>query len=153
MGTHPIFESDFDCLTEKKMVRMSLARSAYSNANRLGYLGYGHKIKAEEVVPLDNRNFRDLKLYEVTGWIGNQDVSPNGLLMAVRRRWVAWRWKYASPVEIKAVAADKVCNYGGADRYAPTGSGLAQMYLIIFLAFYFYTYDEAVHHRHRKYHW
>jgi len=35
MGTHPIFESDFDCLTEFKM---ALTRAIY--ANYLGRLSY-----------------------------------------------------------------------------------------------------------------
>ena len=47
-------------------MRQVLARRALSHNNRIGYTGYGHKIHADEVVPADQRAFRDLKLYEVS---------------------------------------------------------------------------------------
>merc|ERR1711908_126981 len=63
MGTHPIFESDFDCLTDK--MRLTLARAGFSHSNRVGFSGYGHKFHADEIVPVDKRAFRDLKICEV----------------------------------------------------------------------------------------
>merc|ERR1711872_111442 len=90
MGTHPIFESDFDCLTDK--MRLTLARAGFSHSNRVGFSGYGHKFHADEIVPIDKRAFRDLKICEVSGWIANQDVSPHGVFMGIRRRYAAWRW-------------------------------------------------------------
>ena len=47
-------------------MRQVLARRALSHNNRIGFAGYGHKIHADEVVPADQRAFRDLKLYEVS---------------------------------------------------------------------------------------
>merc|ERR1711892_219206 len=142
MGTHPIFESDFDCLTE---MRTTLARAGFNNANRVGFAGYGHKFHADEIVSADKRAFRDLKIYEVTGWIANQDVSPKGAFMGARRRFCAWRWKYASPIEVQTMVEGKTNSSGGctgASRFAPTGAGIAQFYLFIFWAFYLFTYSE-----------
>merc|ERR1711956_189035 len=110
MGTHPIFESDFDCLTE---MRTTLARAGFNHANRVGFAGYGHKFHADEIVSADKRAFRDLKIYEVTGWIANQDVSPKGVFMGARRRFCAWRWKYASPIEVQTMVEGKTNTYGG----------------------------------------
>ena len=50
--------------------------------------------------------------------------------MGIRRRYAAWRWKYASPIEIQTVVTGKTNQYGGcsgASRFAPTGSGIAQV--------------------------
>merc|ERR1712123_47985 len=110
MGTHPIFESDFDCLTE---MRTTLARAGFNHANRVGFAGYGHKFHADEIVSADKRAFRDLKIYEVTVWIVNQDVSPKGVFMGARRRFCAWRWKYASPIEVQTMVEGKTNTYWG----------------------------------------
>merc|ERR1712168_1231061 len=59
MGTHPIFESDFDCLTE---MRTTLARAGFNHANRVGYTGYGHRFHPEEIVVADKRAFREMKI-------------------------------------------------------------------------------------------
>ena len=133
------------------MVRMSLvARQGFSHSNRVGYLGYGHKIRAEEVVPADTRAFRDLKICEVNAWVAAQDLSPNGLLMAARRRYLAWRWKYSIPVEQNW---DGHIGGNGVGIFALSGSGIAQAWLFITMMFYFYNYGENCHHRYKKYHW
>ena len=65
------FSKNAKFLIEKKFLkifrmRQVLARRALSHNNRIGFAGYGHKIHADEVVPADQRAFRDLKLYEVS---------------------------------------------------------------------------------------
>ena len=67
--------------------------------------------------------------------MANQDLSPKGIFMGARRRFCAWRWKYASPIEVKTMVEGKTNTYGGcsgASRFAPTGSGMAQVIIIKF---------------------
>ena len=46
-------------------MRLTLARAGFSHSNRVGFSGYGHKFHADEIVPIDKRAFRDLKICEV----------------------------------------------------------------------------------------
>ena len=46
-------------------MRLTLARAGFSHSNRVGFSGYGHKFHADEIVPVDKRAFRDLKICEV----------------------------------------------------------------------------------------
>merc|ERR1711990_1098801 len=45
MGTHPIFESDFDCLTDLKLVRMAKAPQKSKDAKAKAAAGGGKKSK------------------------------------------------------------------------------------------------------------
>lgn len=127
-----------------------LRYAGYHHGNRLGYLGYGYKRHVDEVAPTDMRAFRDLKLHEVSGWLANQDVSINGAFFAVRRRYLAWRWKYSMPIEINP---DGEIGGYGVNKWAPSGTALIQAWLMAFFAMYLFTWDEAQHHRVKKYHW
>merc|ERR1712110_1306780 len=49
MGTHPIFESDFDCLTEMKVVKYGLLYSLVSGES-FGSVKSQDAIKAQEAV-------------------------------------------------------------------------------------------------------
>ena len=46
-------------------MRLSAGRQAYHHGNRLGWLGYGQKPRADIVGPKDGRAFRNIKLSEV----------------------------------------------------------------------------------------
>merc|ERR1711893_588933 len=61
MGTHPIFESDFDCLTEKRMLPLSLLKTAVNHPMLVelknGETYNGHLVQCD--------NWMNLQLREV----------------------------------------------------------------------------------------
>merc|ERR1711976_569406 len=79
MGTHPIFESDFDCLTER--VKMSAFETA-----------------AEEVKNLakkpDNADLLELYALYKQGTVGDCNTTRPGMIdFAGKAKWDAWNGK------------------------------------------------------------
>jgi len=103
-----------------------LRKAGFSHGNRVGYLGYGYKRHPDEVAPADTRAFRDLQINEVSGWMANQDITINAIFFGIRRRYLAWRWKYAVPIEMNV---DGEIGGYGVNKWAPSGTWLIQVSL------------------------
>ena len=60
--------------------------------------------------------------------------------MGLRRLWISWRWKYASPIEIRAVTCGQLNGYGNASRFFPNGSGIFQVHTLFGIMYYEFDY-------------
>ena len=106
--------------------------------------------------------------------MANQDITINAVFFGIRRRYLAWRWKYAVPIEMNV---DGEIGGYGVNKWAPSGTWLIQVsiqnwiilqwplaalahdnifikfWLAAFFAMYMFTWEEGQHHRYKKYHW
>ena len=56
--------------------------------------------------------------------MANQDITINATFFAIRRRYLAWRWKYALPIEMNV---DGEIGGYGVNKWAPSGTFLIQV--------------------------
>ena len=56
--------------------------------------------------------------------MANQDLTINSVFFGIRRRYLAWRWKYAVPIEINV---DGEIGGYGVNKWCPSGTFLAQV--------------------------
>merc|ERR1711935_1161741 len=81
MGTHPIFESDFDCLTEHKMsdVEMEVTPAEVEQAKLAKKVPNKEKDKFGDVKPVDGKDFiRDAeKVTTRDGHVGLRKKAEN----------------------------------------------------------------------------
>merc|ERR1711990_698547 len=92
MGTHPIFESDFDCLTDMNRINLNSLRRlvTYSQtkpiheANKCVLFMNGTLAKPEcgaagamiSILEVENVDFREVDIVDVTDSSGNQELVP-----------------------------------------------------------------------------
>lgn len=136
-------------------MRFTPARLAYNHGNRLGFLGYGVKPGQTVVGPSDVRAFRDIKLGEIAGWLRGRPVDFPYAMMAVRRYWKAFLFKYSRPGMHPAslFGAQTVGGPGMNHNFLLSGSGWGMIFVGFFLAFQLVIFkDENHHHQKIKYH-
>jgi len=133
-------------------MRLSAGRQAYHHGNRLGWLGYGQKPRADIVGPKDGRAFRNIKVSEIPAWLNGRPKDIIYMYYSIRRYWVAWLFKYSRP-GMKPLEAQTVGQYGYPGNFNLSGSGIAQAIFGTALLFQlFICKDENNHHRFKKYH-
>lgn len=133
-------------------MRLSAGRVAYHHGNRLGYLGYGQKPRADVVGPSDMRAFRNIKVAEVPGWVAGRPKDFIYAYYAGRRYWLAWLYKYSRP-GMQPIQGQKVGQYGYPGNFNLSGSGIAMAIIATALFMQLVVcYKENVHHRFKKYH-
>ncbi|CAI9724369.1 Hypothetical predicted protein [Octopus vulgaris] len=75
----------------------------------------------------------EVKIGEITSWVGRRNMSPTGMVRAVNRGH--WRWLQNYFLTKKGGSA-----------------GVAQFCVLISLSYYFLQYRAHTNHRHAKYH-
>jgi len=121
-----------------------------SHVTRVGYYGYAFRRHPREIIPLDNRAFRDITVQEVVPWMVARRQDPTQWLFAVRRRLLAWTYKMSHNWH----QFDPESGAYGNLHFMPSGSFLMQVWFLWFVFWQlFYTYDHMVHGKYRKYHW
>jgi len=131
---------------------LSAGRQAYHHGNRLGWLGYGQKPRADIVGPKDGRAFRNIKLSEIPAWLNGRPKDIIYMYYSIRRYWIAWLYKYSRP-GMKPLEAQTVGQYGYPGNFNLSGSGIAQAIFGTALLFQLVICkDENNHHRFKKYH-
>jgi len=132
-------------------MRLTLCRT-FNHANRVGWLGYGQKPRADLAVPADNRAFRSIKVGEVPGWLAGRPLDPIYAMFAAKRYTIAWLYKYSRPGMLP-LGGHRVGAYGFPGNFALSGSGIAMFVLGFFLTFQLVICkDENNHHAFKKYH-
>merc|ERR1712141_379329 len=78
MGTHPIFESDFDCLTENKIMPSAEFETAASEVTKLSK------------TPTDQEKLKTYSLYK-QATVGDCNTTRPGMMdFAGKAKWDAW---------------------------------------------------------------
>jgi len=121
MGTHPIFESDFDCLTEFTMLRKPIYRVA--SARPVGYLGTGRHSEKREI---SERSLWEKTLERPLHWA--KDVFP--VFNKVKPRPTLRDYVEMMPLSLQKLELDSLeqgidifAQFDADTPFAPIGSG------------------------------